>query len=137
MNEQLRHRSVELVEVNDYLDSVLASLNVGISVLDRDLVIRNWNTGSQDLWGLNAAEAEGKSIIALDIGLPVEKLVEPINQCMRTGGESQRVVLQAVNRRGRSIDCQIICSPMVTTQGIVDGVVLMMEEQDGTGTAVG
>jgi two-component system CheB/CheR fusion protein len=137
MNEQLRQRSEELVEVNEYLDSVLASLHVGISVLDRDLFIRNWNTGSQELWGLNAAEAEGKSIIALDIGLPVEQLVEPINQCMKTGGESQKVVLKAVNRRGRPIDCQITCSPMVTPQGIVEGAVLMMEEQEGTGTDVG
>ncbi|HZA21602.1 MAG TPA: PAS domain-containing protein [Dehalococcoidia bacterium] len=135
MNDQLRQRSDELTEVNDYLDSILASVQVGIVVLDWDLVVRDWNPKARDLWGLTTDEVEGKSLVALDIGLPVERLVEPINHCLRRGGEAQQMVLAAVNRRGQNIQCWVSCSPMVAPHGEVRGAILLMEERDETGTA--
>jgi two-component system CheB/CheR fusion protein len=137
MNDQLRQRSEELTDVNDYLDSILASVQVGMAVLDRDLVVRNWNAKARDLWGLSPDEAEGKSIVALDIGLPVDRLVEPINTCLRRGGETQQMVLSAVNRRGQSIQCWVSCSPMVTPQGEIRGAILLMEQRDDAGNVTG
>jgi two-component system CheB/CheR fusion protein len=128
MNEELRQRGEELNEVNAFLESILGSLRGGVVVIDQEMQIQIWNHRSEDLWGLRADEVQGKHLLNLDIGLPVDELRQPIRACLSGEAEYQEVTLDALNRRGRSIRCRVTCTPLVGTISKVRGAILAMEE---------
>jgi two-component system CheB/CheR fusion protein len=73
----------------------------------------------------------GRSLLALDIGLPVEQLRSPVRSLLN-GDESERtVILDAVMRRGKSIQCHVTCTPLNGLGDGIDGVILQMEELHG------
>ncbi|CAN5711987.1 PAS domain S-box protein [soil metagenome] len=130
VNEELRLRSEELNQVNGYLRSILTCLPYGVIVLDRDLLIQLWSPHAEDLWGLRSGEVLGKNLLALDIGLPIDALSQPIHNCLATGIPANIIFSHARNRRGKPIECRVTFSPMVDTEEI-KGVILMMEDQEG------
>jgi two-component system CheB/CheR fusion protein len=80
------------------------------------------------MWGLRADEAEGKSLLNLDIGLPVEKLRGAIRPFLAGQSDHSSIILDAINRRGKPIKCRITCSPLVTPNKGPQGVIVLMEE---------
>src|SRR5262245_26010954 len=127
MNQELRQRSDELNQVNTFLESILRSFAGGVVVLDRDLMVLVWNHKAEDLWGLRPEEVKDKQFLNLDIGLPVGELRQPIWACLNGDG-SPALTLDAVNRRGKSIRCQVHCSPLSGSDHDVRGAILLMEE---------
>jgi two-component system CheB/CheR fusion protein len=127
-NEQLRERKEELNQTNAFLASILASVESGVVVIDRDFEILLWNEEAEDLWGLREEEVKGRSLLSLDIGLPVEKLAEPVRAFLNeeTEDEEQVITLDAVNRRGQSIVVHITNTLRRGPEDEIDGVVLMM-----------
>jgi two-component system CheB/CheR fusion protein len=109
----------------------LTSLRGGVVVVDRDLYIRIWNHRAEDFWGLRTDEALGQNFLNLDIGLSVDQLRQPMRSCL-IGEPAQacKVVLSAINRRGRQFECQVSCTPLLGSQGQIQGVILLMEEKD-------
>ena len=129
VNEELRQRTEELNQSNAFLQSVLGSLRAAAIVVDRDLNVLVWNHRAEDLWGLRSEEVEGKSVLNLDIGLPVGELRAPMRACMQDGADYREMVLDAINRRGKPIRCRVICTPLLSMGKRRDGVIMMMEEQ--------
>lgn len=127
VNQELRTRTEEL----EFFGSVLASLSAGAVVVDRNLDVLMWNHPAEDLWGLRADEVRGECLLNLDIGLPVAELRSVIRSCLAGEGVCQRVVLDAVNRRGQKIKCRVTCSPLIAAGQQREGVILMMEEAAG------
>ncbi|MGD6751553.1 CheR family methyltransferase [Streptomyces sp. BH105] len=125
MNEEMRIRSDELDETRAFLEGVLASIAAAIVVLDKDLKVKSWNRGASDLWGLRQDETVDEPFFDLDFGLPTRPLREVVEECVRTRSRGNPVVIAAVNRLGRSINCTVNCSPFDGHRG---GVVLLMEE---------
>jgi two-component system CheB/CheR fusion protein len=136
VNDELQRRSEELNQTNSFLESILISLKGGVVVVNRDLHVQIWNHKAEDLWGLRAAEALGQNFLNLDIGLPVEQLRPSIRSCLNSSNpeadstDSAEVLLNAINRRGRSIQCRVTCTPLVDIDRDVQGVILLMEEHD-------
>jgi two-component system CheB/CheR fusion protein len=128
VNDEMRQRTDELNHTNAFLNSVLSSLRSGVLVVNRDAAILNWNRGSEELWGLRADEVKGKSLLNLDIGVPVGQLRSPIRACVAGEEEQQDLVLDAVNRRGKPIKCHITITPFKGPTGERLGAVLIMEE---------
>jgi two-component system CheB/CheR fusion protein len=127
INDELSQRTLELNEVNAFLETILTSMGVGVVVVDRSLAVQVWNAHSSELWGLRSDEAEGESLLGLDLGLPVEKL----NGAMRAvlNGESRvELRVDATNGRGRPIDCRIVALPLSVHGDGVSGTILLMEE---------
>jgi two-component system CheB/CheR fusion protein len=131
VNEELRVRSDELNHLNAFLRSVLASLSAGAVVVNSNLDVLMWNHRAEDLWGLRADEVRGECLLNLDIGLPMAELRSVIRSCLAGEAVRQEVVLDAVNRRGRTIKCRVTCSPLVAGSKQGEGVILMMEEAAG------
>lgn len=131
MNEELRRRSLELNDVNVFFESVLLSVRVGVIVTDQQLRVVVWNHEAEDLWGLRADEVVGQHLLNLDIGFPVDRLRDPIRACL--SGESRRetLIAPAMNRRGRGIETQVICTPLAREDGI-QGVVILMEQREAS-----
>ncbi|HET9533438.1 MAG TPA: CheR family methyltransferase [Blastocatellia bacterium] len=130
INEEMRQRTIELNEVNDFLESILTSLRAGVLVVDQNLRILVWNRRAEDLWGLRAAEVEGQHFLSLDIGLPVDLLKQTVKNCLQGESDYQEAAVEATNRRGRNIECRVVCSPLNKKDGVIRGAILLMEERD-------
>jgi two-component system CheB/CheR fusion protein len=130
INDELRQRTTELNEINNFLEAILRSLNSAVVVVDRDVRIQVWNRHAQELWGLRSDEVEGEHLMNLDIGLPVERLHQPMRAGL-AGEPPEPVAMPAVNRRGRAIDCIVRVTSLIGTDDEVIGAILLMDADDG------
>jgi two-component system CheB/CheR fusion protein len=140
MNEEMRLRTAELDEARIFLEGVLSSVAAGVIVLDAELLVRSWNSGAEELWGLRADEVRNLPFFNLDFGLPVASLRDIVQECLRSGRRTGPVQVAAINRIGRSITCMVTCSPLQDkNDGNGDGAVLLMEEihRAGAGQTTG
>jgi two-component system CheB/CheR fusion protein len=130
MNEEMRVRTAELDEARSFLEGVLSSVAAGVVVLDAGLLVRSWNKGAEELWGLRADEVRNQPFFGLDFGLPTAEVREIVQQCLAGGRRTGPVQVAAINRIGRAITCVVVCSPLKASGGDKDGdgAVLLMEE---------
>jgi two-component system, chemotaxis family, CheB/CheR fusion protein len=126
----MRLRTAELDEVRIFLEGVLSSVAAGVVVLDAELLVRSWNGGAEELWGLRADEVRNQAFFNLDFGLPTAYVRDMVQQCLASGKRTGPVQVAAINRIGRSITCTVLCSPLKGKGGERDGdgAVLLMEE---------
>src|SRR3954447_20784318 len=124
LNAEHRERTAALDETNHFLESVLRSLHAGVAVLGVDLSVRAWNREAEQQWGITSAEAHGEHFLNLDIGLPVDELRLPIRSCLNGEVAEERLVLAAVNRRGKHVRCVVTVMPLLG-ESAVTGVILM------------
>src|SRR5262245_21884027 len=133
-NTELRMRSDELNTANGFLGSILAGLEMAVVVVDPKLQVLAWNHRAEDLWGLRANEVEGRHLMNLDIGLPVEQLRQPIRSVLAGETVKAELTVECRNRRGKSIRCPIRCTPLTAGTGEMLGAILLMEEELVTGS---
>jgi two-component system CheB/CheR fusion protein len=127
INNELRQRSLQLNEVNAFLEAILTSIRGAVVVVDRELQVVVWNNKAEDLWGWRSEEIQGQHFLNLDIGLPVEQLLQALRTCL-LGAKYQEMTLKATNRRGKAINCQVACTPLITATTEIRGVLMLMEK---------
>jgi two-component system, chemotaxis family, CheB/CheR fusion protein len=132
INDELRERTDELNELTAFMESVLSSLRAGVAVLDLDLRVQAWNGFAEDLWGVRSQEVQGVPFLNLDIGLPLEPLASPLHAALRDGDTPESIVLEAVNRRGKAIECKVSFTKLTTPERKLSGVLVLMEAGGGT-----
>jgi two-component system CheB/CheR fusion protein len=134
-NESLRDRQDEVDRLNQFMGSVLSSMDSGVAVVDADMRLLAWNARAEDLWGIRADEAFNEHLMNLDIGLPVELLRQPIRaQLADSRLEPQALVLDAVNRRGRKIQVRVTLTHIRDRSESMPAAMLAMEVVEGDGT---
>jgi two-component system, chemotaxis family, CheB/CheR fusion protein len=135
-NEELRVRTDEVGTLNRFMEAIFTSLRAGVAVVDRDLRVRVWNSRAEDLWGIRRDETVGQHLLNLDIGLPVDRLRPTVRRLLSgaTDDDHLRLQLDAVNRRGKPVVIGVTASRLVTN-GSVDGVIIVMDEQQPDGRA--
>jgi two-component system CheB/CheR fusion protein len=130
-NDELRDTTSQIGELNDFMRSILGSLEAGVVVVDPELRVQVWNHRMEELWGVRNDEAVGQFLLNLDIGLPIEDLRPTLRKVLAESDSDQPVPLvRAINRRGRSIDVQITISPLRAgkdTQPL--GAIILMDSQ--------
>ena len=130
-NDALRDRQDEVDRLNMFNSAVLGSMNSGVAVVDHELKVLAWNARSEDLWGVRTDEALGDHLLNLDIGLPLEKLRQPMRQHIAEElDETQTFVLDAVNRRGRQIRVRTNLTLIRDHGGASPALMLIMESVD-------
>ena len=134
INDELRDRTSELNQVNDFLESILTSLGIAVAVVDRQQRVQVWNHRAEDLWGLRQDEAVEHHLLSLDIGLPVEQLAGPLRTVLSGSSGREHAMLEAVNRRGRTIACVTTILPLLAAVdgdgdgAPVRGAIVLMED---------
>lgn len=128
VNEELRIRGDEVDELNRFLQAVFESFGGGVVVVDERRRVRFWNDRAEDLWGVREAEVAGTDVLAVDVGLPIGELAEPLDRCLRGNG-NESTTLDAVTRRGRSVRCLVTMTPLLA-DGDVEGAIIVMELVD-------
>jgi two-component system CheB/CheR fusion protein len=89
-----------------------------------------WNRGCEELWGLRSGETTGQLLTSLDIGLPMESVRPLIGNAFVDPQNPGESVVDAVNRRGRTIRVEVTCTGFQSPlEGGVNGALLLMEEQ--------
>jgi two-component system CheB/CheR fusion protein len=134
VNAEIRDRGAELDRANAFLETVLTSLQVGVVVVDQEIVIRTWNRSAENIWGLRSDEVVGTNFLNLDSGLPTEKLRNMVRACLSGAEARQQETIPAINRRGREIECRVTCLPLAPREREATGVrgaILLMEEVPG------
>ena len=66
----------------------------------------------------------------LDIGFPVEALGSAIRRSLAGRSEGEQVVQEAVNRRGRTIECVVTITRLISNESS-RGVILIMDSVPG------
>ncbi|MDQ3477424.1 MAG: PAS domain-containing protein [Actinomycetota bacterium] len=112
-NNELRDRARQVDQLNAFMESVLASLTVGVAVVDRDLKVSAWNAPAHELWGLRPGG--GRSPPARPgHSLPLAQVTTPLDAVLAgRSDERSAVLIEAVNRRGRPVAVQVTLSPLV------------------------
>ena len=128
-NEQLRQSGEELNRANAFVENILNGFREGLIVVDSELRVHAWNHRSEDLWGLRADEVVGRHLMNLDIGLPTERLRQPIRQCLSGESAVEKTQVPATNRRGRSVWLTITCSPFAVARNPTWGALITVEEE--------
>jgi two-component system CheB/CheR fusion protein len=139
-NEELRLRTLEVGEINTFMESVLAGLRGAVVVVDREQRVLVWNRQAEDLWGVRREEALGRHLLALDIGLPLEQLSPVLHQVLAGGNGADgreldgggsaaapQLRLTALNRRGRSVDVRVSTTPLLRDGVDVTGAIVLVD----------
>jgi two-component system, chemotaxis family, CheB/CheR fusion protein len=127
-NQALRERQDEIDRLSRFTTSVLGSMSSGVVVVDSDMTVLAWNSVAEDLWGIRADEAIGAHLMNLDIGLPVEQLRQPIrNQLTEVEEDTRTLELDAVNRRGRTIQVRVTLTSLHDRGSSSPAAVIVME----------
>jgi two-component system, chemotaxis family, CheB/CheR fusion protein len=128
-NDELRDRTIEITDLNAFMESILSSLEAAVIVLDRDLVVQVWTPQAQELWGLRHEETVGHHLLNLDTGLPTAELHRWLRSII--GGQQTAIVgrsLRAVNRRGQTIDLRITVTALQSESERPAGALVLMED---------
>ena len=128
MNDELRTRSVDSDLMTTYLESVFSSLRSGVAVLDREYRVQVWNQRAEDLWGVRGDEVVGAQFLTLDIGLPVGHLAQPIRSVLNGEQTLVEKTISSLTRRGRTIECLVSVTALHSSEGVTNGVVVLMDE---------
>ncbi len=126
-NDTLRERRVELNETKAFANSLVNSIPVGVVLVDREMRVKVWNRGCEELWGLRSDEVTGYVLTTLDIGLPMATIKPLIGQAFVEPDGVGESVVDAVTRRGRNARIRITCSSFRSEGDAVDGALLLME----------
>ncbi len=128
INEELRQRTEEVHRTNNFLGSIFRSLGNAVIVLTEELCVKVWSPGAEEMWGLRADETVGKSLLALDIGLPTEVVTPHLRRVLnQAGAGSPALELTAVNRRGKTVNLRIAATPLRTEEGATSGFILVID----------
>lgn len=127
INQELRLRTEQLNQTNSFLNSILTSIKTGVIVVDLEFKILAWNQQATNLWGLRFDEVQNRSLFSLDIGLPVEQLRIPLRQCLGVANKEIEITISAINRVGRSVNCQINFNPLINSKNQPEGIILMID----------
>jgi two-component system CheB/CheR fusion protein len=129
INDELRDRTAEVNQVNAYIESVLATLEASVIVIDRSLQVRVWNGLSFEMWGLRADEVEGRNILTLDLGFPVDVLGAPIRACLQGEDPGEPIRVDAVSRRGQRLQCTVWVAPLRGSERAIEGAIILISEE--------
>ena len=156
-NEELQSTNEELETMNEELQSMNDELNVSNEALreHQDEVepaqrvhgldpraawtpASPWSTttcacwpgttAAEDLWGVRTDEVVGDHLFNLDIGLPLDTIRSAVRaQLDDASSAAASTVIDAVNRRGRSLQVRVTLTPVQGRAGEEPAVMLMMD----------
>jgi two-component system CheB/CheR fusion protein len=136
INDELRLRSLELNEVNAFLETILSTMGVAVIVVDREHRVQIWNAESTELWGVRSDEAQGRHLFGLDIGLPLDRVRAALRSVLTGSDERAEVQLEALNRRGRTMQVNVTLLPLGLGPGEVSGAIMLTAPVDGAHAAL-
>jgi two-component system CheB/CheR fusion protein len=129
INDELRERSIELDEARTFVNSLVDSVRSGLVVVDREMRVVVWNRHCEELWGLRSEEAIGSVLFDLDFGLPMDDVRTMVGKALVDADTFSETLVDAVNRRGRTLQIRVSCAAFCRPDNTVTGALLLMDAQ--------
>jgi PAS domain S-box-containing protein len=119
--EEAETRTEQVVTASVLLAAIVESSDDAIIGKDLNGVITSWNRGAEKIFGYNAREMVGTSILRL---IPADRLDEEnqILQKIRRGESVEHFVTQRQTKDGRLVDVSVTASPIKDAAGKAIGV---------------
>jgi two-component system CheB/CheR fusion protein len=89
-----------------------------------------WNEHAKKLWGLDADDVRDQHFLNLEIGLPVQQLHDVLRACVAGKADTGERRMEARDLTGRDIVCRVVCSPLRTARGEINGVIVLIQAVD-------
>jgi len=85
---------------------------------------------NEELWGFRDDEVEGEHLLNLDIGIPVQRLRDPIRRVL-DGSETEEIELDGHDRRGKPVHVTIAFAPLQNRREAEepDGAILLVSAE--------
>lgn len=101
---------------------------IGYIVWDTDFRVVNWNPAAEKIFGFSADEARGHQ--PYDLIVPKEAMphIEAIWRQLCSGDETAHSVNENTTKDGRTILCSWINTPLIQSDGIITGVLSMVQD---------
>ncbi|MBI2877951.1 MAG: PAS domain-containing protein, partial [Candidatus Tectomicrobia bacterium] len=110
-----------------YTDSILASLKDGLLVTDRGLRVVAFNPALEQLVGLSASQAVGRSVEEI---FPGERAWERLLHEVLVSGQSFSLPEHLLSvRGGRDLLVELTLSPLIDEDGCCQGLVILVRER--------
>jgi len=106
-------------------------MGVAVIVVDHEHRVQVWNSESAELWGVRADEAQGQHLFNLDIGLPLDGVRGALRRVLAGADERVDMELEALTRRGRTVDVKVTLLPLGARADGVSGAILLTAPLDG------
>jgi two-component system CheB/CheR fusion protein len=107
---------------------VLTGLDASVIVVDTELKVRVWNGLSFEMWGLRPEEAEGRVLLTLDIGFPLEALRPAIVATLAGEPSGDPIAADATSRRGHPINCIARVRGLRGATSKIEGAIVLINE---------
>jgi two-component system, chemotaxis family, CheB/CheR fusion protein len=133
-NEDARRHSDEFGDYRHHVDAIMRGLDSGVVVVGADLKVHSWNRWSENAWGFREEEVIGHPFVELEIGLPVQRLDTALRQAVNEGTISE-AILDAIDRRGRSLKCRVRVAPLMHDDRSIHGALIVMEDHSTAAAA--
>lgn len=124
LEEQVRARTKELAETNEFLKGILdSSTRVSIVLTDFDRNVLFWNTGAEDIFGYTAEEMVGSSITKLypDNGLE-PRARDRLRDVLTNKRATVQTNVQQRSKDGRLLTISLTVSPMSDASNRIRGI---------------
>ena len=115
-----------------FLEAILGNLGLGVVVLDPPGRCRSGTRGPGAV-GRARRGGRGRAVPTLDIGLPFAQLAESIDLALSNPPRTSELVVEAVNRKGRTFKCEVRTLTLSAMDGKRHGVILLMSQQAADG----
>ena len=128
INDELRDRTAEVNQVNAYIESVLDTLDASVIVVDKSVQVRVWNGLSFQMWGLRAQEVEGRNLLGLDLGFPVDEVTPAIRAALQGQDPKGPFLIEARSPRGHQMRCSARVAALRGPDQLVEGAIILISE---------
>lgn len=135
-NEELNSRIADLNVLKHHHEMVLNSIDPSIIVTDSDLLVKTWNAAAADMLGCEEDEIVGRSLMNLDIGIPLERMADQFRDVIRTGKPADDT-LEYIDCWGKRTMVDVSMNPLMEekSEGLplieAKGLVLILKKSTG------
>jgi len=127
INDEVRARTTEVNQANGFLETILATIETAVVVVDGQMIVQMINVQAEELFGVRLADVRHEALLGLAVGLPVADLVDPLGDVLRGKIEREVVELDATDRRGGRSRSRVTLLPLNVGPERIHGAILLIE----------
>ena len=125
----LGRSKIQLEAARGLLAGIISNVSHGIWVVDSELTVQLWNDRAAEIWGLDSELTVGRSLLELDIGLPIAELEALIRSCVEQGEGNRQVTVDAAGRDGQVFRCHVTVTGLRHDRGMQRGAIVLTNER--------
>ena len=126
LNEELSNRNLEMMQLTNELNNLLASIQMPIVMVDNALTLRRATPAARGAFNILPTDI-GRPLSELRPNIDVPDLEDILREVIETLGTRERKV---TDKSGRKYSLRV--RPYRTTDNKIDGAVLTLVDIDGT-----